>query len=240
MDSGSTNHYTTFGLDSDCTAEQIRAAYRLLAKQHHPDVNAGSREAVARTQALNAAYETLNDPERRRQHDESLAQAAKAQRARSSGKLRNISRDVHLRLEEFFRGTTREVRVHDPGNSAGHETYELIVPSETAVGTRFRLRRPAGGMLIIRLLALPHFQFKVRGADLRCDLKISFQRAAQGGEEMVTGPMGNRLRLKIPAGIARGEIVRLPGEGLPKARGGRGDLLVRVMYQPEVRIARRV
>ena len=53
------NHYATLGLDRRCTLAQIRAAYRLLAKQHHPDVNPDSPAAVARTQELNAAYETL-------------------------------------------------------------------------------------------------------------------------------------------------------------------------------------
>ncbi|MBC8095419.1 MAG: J domain-containing protein [Akkermansiaceae bacterium] len=239
MEFSKSNHYAALGLDRDCAGEQIRAAYRLLAKQHHPDLNGGAREAVAQTQALNLAYEILSDPERRKEYDETLAAAAKPQRS-SNGKVRQtIAQDVHLRIEEFFRGTTCDVRVNDPGNSAGREIYELVIPPETAVGTRFRLQRDFGGGLIIRVLPLPHFQFKIRGSDLRCDLKIHFKRAAQGGEEMVTGPTGSRLRVKIPAGIARGEVVRITGEGLPKPRGGRGDLLVRIMYQPEVRITRR-
>ena len=67
------DHYATLGLDRGCTDAQIRAAYRLLAKQHHPDLNGGSREAVAHTQALNAAYEILSDPARRRDYDRELA-----------------------------------------------------------------------------------------------------------------------------------------------------------------------
>src|SRR5258708_2713894 len=51
------NHYATLGLDCLCTAAQIRAAYRLLAKRHHPDVNHGSPKASARAQRLNAAHE---------------------------------------------------------------------------------------------------------------------------------------------------------------------------------------
>lgn len=240
MEAAKTNCYTVFGLDADCTAEQIRAAYRLLAKQFHPDLNGGSREAEARTQALNLAYETLSDPARRRDYDQELADAKKVQRTCSGIAHRNISQDVHLRIDEFFRGTTREVSVNDPGNLSGKERFELVVPPGTAVGTRFRLNREVGGVVIIRVLALPHFQFKVRGADLRCDLKINFKRAAQGGEEMVAGPTGARLRVKIPAGVERGEIIRIAGEGLPKLRGGRGDLLARVMYQPEVRIRKAV
>jgi len=94
-------------------------------------------------------------------------------------------------------------------------------------------------VVIIRIKVRPDFRFKVRGSDLRCDLRIRPQRAAQGGTESVKGATGNILRVPVPAGVARGEILRITGEGLPKPRGGRGDLLVRVMYQPEVRISRR-
>ena len=53
------------------------------------------------------------------------------------------------------------------------------------------------------------------------------------------GATGNFLRVPVPKKVSRGEIIRLAGEGLPKPRGGRGDLLVRVIYRPEVRITRR-
>jgi curved DNA-binding protein len=231
------DHYATLGLHRNCTDAQIRTAYRLLAKQVHPDVNGGSREAIAQTQALNAAYEILSDPDRRREYDRELAAPPKT--AARNGKLApNIAKEMHLRLDEFLRGTKLEVRVDDPGQPAGPETYELIVPPETAPGTRFKLARDNGGFLAVRVKARPDFRFKVRGSDLRCDLKIRFQRAQQGGTESVRGLTGNFLRVNIPPRIARGEIIRLPGEGLPKARGGRGDLLVRVLYTPDVQIRR--
>jgi DnaJ-class molecular chaperone len=232
------NHYATLGLDRGCTAEQIRDAYRLLAKQFHPDINPRFPDALSQTQALNLAYEILGDVERRRIYDRELASAEKTFRSRAVKTMRNLSQDMHLRIDEFLRGTTREVRVHDPGNPGGSEVYELIVPPETAVGTRFRLPRADGGFVIIRARALPGFQFKVRGSDLRCDLKISSKRAAQGGEEVLTGAMGTRLRIKIKAGVACGEVVRIADEGLPRPRGGRGDLLVRIVYRPEVRVSR--
>lgn len=239
MQRSSPNHYATLGLDRRCSAEQIRDAYRIFAKQHHPDLNHGSHEAVARTQAINAAYEILSDPERREIYDGELADAEKSVRSRTSKTDRNISQELLLPLEEFFRGTTREVRVSDPGNPNGPELYDLIVPAQTAPGTRFRLAREDGGFVTIRVKPFPHFKFKVRGSDLRCDLKISSKLATQGGEEMIKGSLGSMLRVKIPKKVARGEVIRIDGEGLPKLRGGRGDLLVRIMYQPEVRISRK-
>ena len=73
---------------------------------------------------------------------------------------------------------------------------------------------------------------------MRCDLRIRAERAAQGGSESVRGITENYLRVQIPPGIARNEVIRIEGEGLPKPRGGRGDLLVRVVYTPNVRIKR--
>jgi len=90
----------------------------------------------------------------------------------------------------------------------------------------------------LRVKARPDFRFKVRGADLRCDLKINPQRAARGGVELIRGISGAMLRVPIPRGVARGKVLPIPGEGLPRPRGGRGDLLVRVTYRPEVRVAR--
>jgi DnaJ-class molecular chaperone len=237
-----TDHYATLGLDRRCTLGQIRAAYRLLAKRHHPDVNPGSPEALAGTQQINAAHETLSDPARRRAYDRELAATeARPTPARTARIERNISHEVRLRVEDFIRGTSLEVRVNDPGNPQGAETYELIVPPETAPGARFRLPRAEpfnGGFVQIRVRALPGFRFKARGFDLRCDLRINARRAAQGGAEMIASASGAPLRVQIPAGIARGEILRIPGEGLPKPRGGRGDLLVRITYRPEVRVSR--
>lgn len=234
------NHYATLGLHRRCTASQIRDAYRLLAKKYHPDLNPGSREAVTRTQQLNAAYEILSDPDHRRDYDNELAADETSAAPKRSGKFeRNVSQDANMRLEEFLRGAKLEVRIKDPGNPNGVETYELIVPPNTAPGTRFRVPRDepfAGGFVQLRVKPLPHFRFKPRGSDLRCDLKIRLDRATQGGIEMVPGLNGGMLRVQIPRGVGRNEIIRISGEGLPKARGGRGDLLVRIVYRPEVKV----
>jgi len=236
------NHYATLGLDRRCADAQIRAAYRLLARQHHPDINPGSAAAIKYTQDLNAAYDILSDPARRQDYDRELAVAKKpATTTRTAKVRRNLAQDVNLRLEDFLRGTTLEVRVKDPANANTIETYPLVIPPNTAPGTRFKIPRsavPDGGFVVARVKAMPDFRFKVRGPDLRCDLRITGQRATQGGAESVRGLAGNPVRLQIPRGIASGEILRVPGEGLPKVRGDRGDLLVRIVYRPEVRITR--
>ena len=238
-----TDHYATLGLDRRCTTAQIRSAYRLLAKKHHPDVNGGSPEAETLTQALNLAHETLSDPARRRAYDRELEESGvAAPPPKRAAKIeKNIAQDVQLRISDFLRGTTLEVRVKDPGNPHGAETYTLVIPPDTAPGERFRVPRDepfTGGYVNVRVKVQPNARFKARGSDLRCDLRISAQRATQGGTEMIQGPTGSQLRVEIPGGIARGETLRIPREGLPKPRGGRGDLFIRITYRPEVRITR--
>jgi curved DNA-binding protein len=231
------------GLHRRCTEVEIRNAYRILAKQHHPDVNGGSTESHARIQAINLAHETLSDPVRRAAYDrERETPSSKTGSIRSTKMTRKVSQDVHLRPEEFLKGATLDVRVSDPSNLAGAEVYPLTIPAGSAPGQRFRVQRTEAsceGFVAVQLRVRPDFRFRARGSDLRCDLRINAKIAAQGGVQMVHGLNGSRLRVEIPKGVARGDVVRLSGEGLPRLCGGRGDLLVRIVYQPEVKITRR-
>ena len=235
------NHYDTLGLDRRCTTAQIRAAYRRLVKEHHPDVNHTAPEATRRVQALNTAHAALSDSVRRAEYDRELDGENPAAATVRGGKHRDIAQDVMLRIEEFFRGTALNIRVNDPANPQGAESYELEVPPDTAPGTKFRLLRAeefSGSCVVVRLRVLPGGRFRARGSDLRTDLRISAPRAASGGSETIPGANGRMVRVTIPAGVTRGAVLRVPGEGLPKPRGGRGDLLVRVTYRVEVKISR--
>ena len=234
------NHYAVLGLDRDCSARQIRDAYRLLAKRHHPDLNGNSEEARARTEALNAAHEILSDPAERRAYDRALDEASRAAAPGRGAKIeQNIKQEVRLRIDDFLRGTIIDVQVNDPANPEGPETYRIEIPALTAPGAQLRVpRRGTRGEVQLRLKALPGFRFKVRGSDLRTDLRISAQRAEEGGSEMIQRPTGGMLHLTIPKRVKRGETIRVAGEGMPRPRGGRGDLLVRITYRPAVRISR--
>ena len=242
MKSAIPDHYATLGLHQRCTDAQIRAGYRVLAKQHHPDINGGAQDALTRTQELNAAYEILSDPKRRAAYDAELSSPQISPTTKRTGNLSgNLAKEIHLRLEEFLRGAKLKICINDPANPNGPETYELIVPPDTAPSTHFKIPRTEPfecGFVLVRVKARPDFRFKTRRSDLRCDLKIKPERAAQGGTEMIRGITGNMLRVLIPRRVARNEIIRIPNEGLPKPRGGRGDLLVRIAYRVEVRIHR--
>jgi curved DNA-binding protein len=236
------NHYQTLGLERGCSRDQIRDAYRQLAKRYHPDANPGSNQAVDQIKALNNAYEILSDAARRRAYDRELDAASRAASPRGNARVtHNISQEVRIRIEDFLRGTAVNVTVNDPGNPEGVETYRLEIPAGTAPGSRFRIARSGafdGGVVELRVKPLHGFRFKARGSDLVCELRIDTRRVLQGGTETMEGPGGGFLRIQIPAGVKRGQILRIPNQGMPKARGGRGDLLVRITYRPEVRVSR--
>ncbi len=208
-----------------------------MAKRYHPDLNRNDNEAQVRIQALNAAYEILSDPARRRAYDREIDLASQLTAPRRGAKIENdIVQEVRLRIEDFLRGTQIEVRVNDPAQDGGRETYRVTLPAMTPPGTRLRVARQTNGFVKLRLKVLPGFRFKVQGSDLRTDLHISARRAETGGMETIEGPTGNRLSLTIPKRVKRGEMLRVTGQGIPKPRGGRGDLLVRITYRPEVRV----
>ena len=230
------DHYATLGLERDCSEADIRAAYRFLAKRLHPDVNPRSPQAMAQIQALNAAYEALGEASRRRAYD---AECAQGEKGFAGSRSVTIKQDVHLGLQDFIQGQALTVTVRDAMGTAGVEKYPLEIPAGTAPGTRFRLKRSAAqGWVEVRVKARPDFRFKVRGSDLCCDLKVSLQRATAGGPESIRGVTGQPIRVLVPRQAGRGQVLRIAGEGLPKPRGGRGDLLVRISYRPGVRVAR--
>ncbi len=242
MNSDVENHYTSLGLDRDCTLDDIRAAYRALAKMFHPDVNHAKPDAMARTQEINRAYTVLSDAAKRRAYDEELDQREKASAKKHSRPAAvNINHDIHVSIQDLIRGTTLTIHINDPARVSGEEMYELEILQETAPGTRLRVKRIApfsAGHILVRIKVRPDARFKARGSDLRCDLKINARRAATGGSEQLRSPTGGVVIVKIPPHVGRHEIIRVSSEGLPKPRGGRGDLLVRICYRPEVRITR--
>jgi curved DNA-binding protein CbpA len=187
--------YAVLGVERGCDGKEIRGAFRKLVKRWHPDVCGDADEAADRTRVLNEAYETLIDPARRRAYDAELGFDEPTVRMPTGRATSDLKQDVFLSPEELIRGTSLDVRVDDPANRSGAESYRLEVPEGTAPGERFRITREepfAGGVVAVRVKARPGGRFRTKGSDLRMDLRVSAERARSGGWRFRRGSFGTR------------------------------------------------
>lgn len=196
--------YEVLGVPRTATAEEIRKAYRKLAKKLHPDLNPGDRSAEARFKEVSAAYDLLSDPEKRRRFDAGEIDAAGHERPRGP-----FFRD---HAEQYDAGPFRTRRAA----SAGLE--DLL---QDLFGERFGPGDFAGG------------RFPFPGGDVRLRLAVPFLDAVNGATARVSLPNGEVVDLRIPPGAADGQVLRLRGKGLPGINGGPpGDALVELAVEP--------
>ncbi len=228
------DYYRALGVSKDAPTEDIRKAYRKLARKYHPDVNPNNKEAEERFKEINEAYEVLRDAEKRQKYDQLGAQWQQYQRTGGSpngfdwtqwfsGGGQPGGGRVHTEyvdLDDLFGGDSS-------GRSFGgfSEFFESVFGS--GMGGRTGARPGAGGML------------RMDGRDVEQQVPISLREAYDGTVRLVdTG--SRRLEVNIPAGVRTGSRVRIAGEGQPGANGGRpGDLYLVVQVREDPRFERR-
>jgi DnaJ-class molecular chaperone len=197
------NPYDTLGVAPTASADEIRTAYRRLAKQNHPDVNPGKKDAAERFAAISAAYALLSDPEKRARFDRGEIDATGAEVPPQRPYWRDFGGGAFH--ERYSEGS------FDPG-----DLEELL---RQAMGGRGR----AGG----------REGFAMRGKDARYTLTVSFMDAARGTVRRITLPDGRTLDVTIPAGHRDGQVLRLRGQGGPGIGGAPpGDALIEVAVAP--------
>jgi curved DNA-binding protein len=132
--------------------------------------------------------------------------------------------ELEITMEQAYKGGNVRVQL------AGRDT-NVSIPARSAPGTVIRL--PAGGAdhaneVLITLRLLPHDIYEPEGSDLYGTVEIAPWQAVLGGEARVPLPDGSSVKLRIPAGMAGGQTLRLSGKGLKIPEGGYGDILFRV------------
>jgi len=152
---------------------------------------------------------------------------ARAPRARGQ----DIEHEVDLSLHEAFAGTKRQINLAGPNGS--RKRLEVKIPAGVDTGSRVRMAGeggpgfgggPAGDLyLVTRVKADPFFER--RGNDLHCTVPITYAEAALGAKIEVPTLKG-KVTVTVPPGTSSGRILRLGGLGMPKLRGGFGDLYV--------------
>lgn len=254
--------YIVLGVPREASAGEIKRAYRRLARRYHPDINPGDREAAVRFRQIVDAYETLIDPDRRRRYDTGgsgqvidarssfgfagfdFTAAAAGHRATTFGELfeevfaRHGERerpsgaergaDLHLKaslsFDEAWHGAeravtlTRLVACRSCAGAGVHRTAETrcLVCEGTGV-----VRSVRGHMVFAKDCATCGGSGRLR--QLTCDTC-----RGQGLETR-----SESITVKLPAGVADGARLRVPGSGHAGARGGApGDLFVEVEVRP--------
>ncbi len=206
----SDNPYEVLGVDKTASADEIKKAYRRIAKQSHPDLHPGDGAAEARFKAAGAAFELLKDPEKRARFDRGEIDASGQERPQE----RTFYRDFAEQQDNPYRRGPR---------------YEGFGDAED-IFAEF-MRRQAGGQG--QEQGRGRYSFRARGADAQYALEVPFLDAANGGSLRITLPGGGNLEVKIPKGVADGTTLRLRGKGGPGHGGGApGDAYVTLSITP--------
>lgn len=220
MPVGFRDYYEVLGVPRGASDEEIRAAYRKLARTYHPDVNQ-EPGAEDRFKEVSEAYEVLRDPEKRERYDRLGANWKAGQDvtdAEGFGGFRGGRQGGFG--GQAGQGGFGDVRVEFGDGNGFSEFFESMFGGRGAGG-----RRTAG------------FEgFATRGGDQEATLEITLEEAARGGKRKVSLGDGRDYEVEIPAGVRDGQRIRLAGEGGRGAGNGpAGDLFLRVRIKPHPR-----
>jgi DnaJ-class molecular chaperone len=209
--------YQELGVSRSASADEIRKAFRKLAKELHPDKNPGDKPAEERFKRVSAAFDLLGDEDKRKKFDRG-----------------QIDADGHATMgagfDPFSRGGHRGQGAGGPdfggGSFEGVDLNDILgdMFGGRAGGGGGRGRGFGGG-------------FSAKGQDVRARLEIDLEDAISGAKKRISFTDGRVIDVTIPKSAADGQVMRLKGQGAP-GRGGPGDALIELIIRPH-RIYRR-
>ena len=195
------DYYKTLGLSKKASADEIKKAYRKLARKLHPDLNPNDKDAHKKFQQINEANEVLSDPEKRKQYDQ-------------------YGQDWK-HAEQFEKAKQQQGRQGFGDSGAGRGNfggYTYSSGDDSEFSDFFESL--FGGSKARRS------QAKFRGQDYNAELHLTLTDVYQTHKQTLT-INGKNVRITIPAGVENGQVIRLKGYGSEGANGGPpGDLLI--------------
>jgi DnaJ-class molecular chaperone len=219
--------YTILGVSKGASGAEIKSAYRKLAKKLHPDANKHDAKAASRFSELNAAYEIVGDDDKRKAFDAGEIDAEGKPRFRGfEGAQQPGGGFGQGGFESFSFGTDGFQRRGGAGAGAGG--FEDLLRG--MFGGR---ASPGGGARGYTNQFEPEdFGSNVAGQDIAVTLTITLPEAAKGASTRVHLPTGKEVEVKIPAGIATGQQIRLKGQGYAGPSGRAGDVIITITVAP--------
>jgi curved DNA-binding protein len=213
------DYYEALGVAQDASADDIRRAYRQLARKYHPDVNK-EPGAEDRFKQISEAYDVLRDPEKRGRYDRLGANWRSGQDMSGAG--------GHGTADAggFGQGFS-------PGGFGADDGFGDVFGGggfsdffESFFGPRASRSGGAAGRA----------GFSMRGSDLEAELELSLEEAARGGKRWLSLGDGRSLEVDIPRGVRDGQRIRVSGHGqVGIGDGPVGDLFLRVRLKPHPR-----
>ncbi len=213
--------YSVLGVSRSSSAEDIKKAYRKLAKVHHPDLKPGDAANEERFKEISAAYTLLSDAEKRAKFDRGEIDSSGQERHAGFGSRTHAGRGRAYSGgadDSFF------------GGAGGDDWF-----SDLFGGGRRRGGPGAGAAGPGQGSAGP----KVRGSDISYSISVPFLEAAQGTKRRVNLSSGKSIDVAVPPGTENEQKLRLKGQGLP-GMGGQpaGDAIIEVHVEPHAYFTR--
>ena len=206
--------YETLGVSENATPEEIKKAYRKLARKYHPDINKAP-EAQEKFKEINAAYEVLSDPEKKAQYDQFGDQMFGGQNFHDFAQSQGGEVDLEEILRAMFGG----------GFSSGG-------------GFSGSSRSSGFGSSGFSSSGFGGSRYSAPDLDVKTSITVPFITSVLGGKHHITLDNGESFDIKIPAGIKTGKTLRVRGKG-KSYNGKRGDLLIVVNVAPSPEYERR-
>jgi len=201
------DYYKILGIEKTATQDDIKKAYRKLARKYHPDLNPNDKEANRQFQQINEANEALSDPEKRKKYDEYGEHWKNADQFAQAKKSRSNQGTGHSNPFGGSGGYSGGYSSEDFGGGDFSEFFESMFGGMGSA----RSGRTSG---------------KFKGQDYQTTLKLNLLEAYKTHKRTLT-VNGKNIRITIPAGIANGQVIKLNGQGAPGQNGGpNGDLYI--------------